>query len=628
MKKNLSLITIAILMVFTSCQKQNWQLTSPGGNVEVSVSNENSKPVFNLSFNNENIIQNSPIGLEVDGIDFTQNVILSDFSEKSVDETWEAVNGKRPVVENKYNEYQFTVSQNESSYTLLMRLYDKGFAYRYIFADGAEITSEKTSLNFAADYKMYAYNNEKHNVGPVKRSAKELESIQFPLVMDFGTGIFAAIHEAEIMEFAPFKINTSGEEYSLGINIDYTPRQSAFKTSWRAILLGDKVGDLAESDLLVNLNEPCKIEDTSWIKPGKSLWDWRVWGYVSPDGFEYGLNTVSHKRMIDFAAENNIQNLLIDADWYGSEFSETSDPTSAREGIVIEDCMAHAKAKGIGVILYLNDVGAKKFGLEKVLKQFHDWGAAGVKYGFMSGTPEEKVKHTRHVVEMCAKYKLMVDFHDNPIPPSGDRRTWPNLVTKEFGHAQADAKYSHYPETSVNQVLINQISGPLDYTNGWFDLNSSTPRPKVFELIPGTVAAEVAKLVTIYTGWNVLPDAPEAYLAKDDLFDAIRNMPPQFDDFKILDAKLDEYVSVLRKADNGYWVGSLTNRESRELPVKLDFLEPGKTCKATLYEDAADTHFESMKETYQVREMEVTSETVINAKMAPGGGHTIWVREQ
>ncbi len=450
--------------------------------------------------------------------------------------------------------------------------------------------------------------------------------IQKPVVFQTTSGNFFAIHEAAILDFAPFDISNQANNSFL-LKQKCTGNGAAVTTSWRTFILGHKLGDLVESDLLVNLNEPCKIEDPSWIKPGKSMWDWRVWGYVAPDGFEYGLNTVSHKRMIDFAAQNNIQNLLIDADWYGSEFSETSDPTSAREGIVIEECMAYAREKGVGVILYLNDVGAKKFGLETVLKQFNEWGAVGVKYGFMQGTPEDKVKHTRRVVELCAKYKLMVDFHDNPIAPSGDHRTWPNLVTKEFGHAQADAKYSHSPETSVNEVLINQIAGPLDLTNGWFDLNSSVSRPKVFEVIPGTVAAEVAKLITIYTGWMVLPDAPEAYLKYNDLFDCIRQMPPQFDSYKVVDGKLDEFVTVARKAGDDWFVGSLTNRESRDLKIKLDFLEEGKEYVATFYEDAADAHFETNKEAYQVKQnIRVKKGTEVEAKLASGGGHSMWIR--
>jgi len=438
-----------------------------------------------------------------------------------------------------------------------------------------------------------------------------------------------AIHEAEIIEFAPFSIDASATDQSIRFNIDYSIRNQTFKTSWRTFILGKKVGDLVESNLLVNLNEPCKIEDTSWIKPGKSLWDWRVWGYKAQDGFKYGLNTKSHKRLIDFASENNIQYLLIDADWYGSEFSETSDPTTSREGVDIVDCMQYAKSKNIGIILYLNDIGAKKFGLESVLKQFSEWGASGVKYGFMRGTPEDKVRQTRKVVELCAKYKLIVNFHDYPIPPSGDRRTYPNLVTKEFGHSQADAKRSYYPETAVNQPLINMIAGPLDLCNGWFGLNNAHKegRQKVFEEIPGTVVAEVAKLITIYTGCVVLPDSPEEYQKKDDLFECVQNMPPQFDSFKVLDAELDNYVSIARKAGDDWFIGSLTNRQKRTITLDLSFLSGDKKYEATLYEDAEDSHFLNNKESYNVRKQLVNSETKLSIKMASGGGNAIFLKK-
>lgn len=392
-------------------------------------------------------------------------------------------------------------------------------------------------------------------------------------------------------------------------------------------MFGNKPGDLVESNLLVNLNEPCQIEDPSWIMPGKSLWDWRVWGYKTEDGFEYGLNTTSHERLIDFAAENNIQYLLIDADWYGDEFNENSDPTTSKEGIDIEECMRYAKEKGVGVILYLNDIGIKKFGLERVIKQFSEWGAIGVKYGFMRGSWEDKVKHTRDVVELCAKYKLMVNFHDNPVPPSGDRRTYPNLVTKEFGHSQADAKKSYFPEKAVTSPFVNMIAGPLDMCNGWFDLNGAHSRVKVFEEIPGTVAAEVAKLIVGYTGWMVLPDSPEEYLKKDDLFDCIRNMPAQFDGFKVIDGVIDEYISVARKANDDWFIGSLTNREPRTITIDLGFLPKYNKYEATFYEDAEDSHFLDNKESYSIRKQLVDSDTRLFVKMAAGGGNNIYLKD-
>ena len=630
------LLILSFLFLLLSCSEpSHFLLTSPNEELKISLSDEgNSSVISSITYGGDTLMTQSVIGLLVNEINFTENVSFSEYSKRVFDETWTTVNGKQASVLNHYNEYKLKIKKNDSPefHEIIFRISDNGFAYRYNFSsdainDSIFIKEELTELNCKDDFKYWAYNRENHNVGPIVRSEQLIKKVETPIVMQFNKNSFMAIHEAAILDFAPFSINAAKNNQSLAFNINYSKRDQAFNTSWRAFMLGKKIGDLVESNLLINLNEPCKIEDTSWIKPGKTLWDWRVWGYNAQDGFEYGLNTTSHKRMIDFAAKNNIQYLLLDADWYGNEFNENSDPTTTREGIDIEACMKHAVENNIGIILYLNDVGAKKFGLEIVLKQFSEWGAIGVKYGFMEGNPEEKVKNTRKVVELCAKYKLMVNFHDNPIPPSGDRRTWPNLITKEFGHAQADAHYSHFPETSVNQVLINMIAGPLDMTNGWFDLNSAhIGRPKVFEEIPGTVVAEVAKLITIYSGWAVLSDSPEAYLKKDDLFDCIRNMPAQFDSFKVLDAELDNFVSVIRKAGDDWFIGSLTNREKRTIVLSLNFLPKDKKYEATLYEDAKDSHFIQNKESYTVRRELVNSETKLTINMSEGGGHVVYIK--
>ena len=445
------------------------------------------------------------------------------------------------------------------------------------------------------------------------------------MVVKTSKDLYLGIHEAAIERYAPLTLRS--QERDLSFNVGKTNDRGKITTSWRTFMVGDRPGDLVSSNLLQNLNEPCKIKDTSWIKPGKTLWDWRVWGYKAEDGHEYLLDTKTHKRFIDFASENNIQYLLIDADWYGPQFSTDSDPTAAsRKGFDIDECMPYAKDHGVGIILYLNDVGAKKFGLERVLKQFADWGAVGVKYGFMKGTWEEKVRHTREVVEMCAKYKLMVDFHDNPVPPSGDERTCPNLITREFCHAQADATRSYFPETAVSSAFINMIAGPLDYTNGWFDLNNAHSRVRVFEEIPGTVTAEVAKLIVAHTGWMVLPDAPEEYLKKDDLFDCIRKMPAQFDSFKVLQGDIDSYITVLRGAGDDWFIGSLTNREGREIEIDLGFLPQGESYQVTIYSDDANTHFLDQKETYVITEEEVDNASTIKVRLAPGGGNAIHLK--
>ena len=618
-----------------SCSTHNeYLLTSPDGKVQLTISKINNTSIFTATYAGDTILEQSVLGLQVNETNFTENVSFTDFTENEFDETWTTINGKQPTVRNHYKEYRFKVSKTntvQQFHEIIFRLYDKGFAYRYNFPsdavkDSLLIKKELTELNIKDDFKYWAYNGENNNLGPILRSQKSIEEVRIPIVLQLSEDKFVAIHEAEIIEFAPFSINAAGRKYSLGFNTTFSGRKESFKTSWRAFIIGNNPGDLVESNLLENLNEPCEIDDPSWIIPGKTLWDWRVWGYKTKDGFEYGLNTISHKRFIDFAAKNNIQYLLIDADWYGDEFNEHSDPTTYKKGIDIEECMRYAKEKGVGVILYLNDIGAKQFGLERVLKQFSEWGAIGVKYGFMRGSWEDKVRHTRDVVKLCAKYKLMVNFHDNPVPPSGDRRTYPNLVTKEFGHSQADAKKSYFPEKAVTSPFVNMIAGPLDMCNGWFDLNGSHSRVKVFEEIPGTVAAEVAKLIVGYTGWMVLPDSPEEYLKKDDLFDCIRNMPAQFNNLQVIDGIIGEYISVARRAGSDWFIGSLTNRDPRIITIDLSFLPKNNKYEATFYEDAEDAHFLKNKESYSIRKQLVNSETKLSIKMGAGGGNSIYLK--
>lgn len=633
--KNVLLLAVSILFLVYGCSEKNTTVISPNGTIELVLEKSDNSLALVHIFKGDTILRKSKLGMVVDDLELFSDFEIEKIENSSFSEEWNPLNGKSKVVANVYNEltiFGLKTGNHPIHFELKLRCYDEGFAYRYIIPEqeGREavtINSESSAFNFTSDFTFWGYNGEHHNIGPALWSESEDTSYRIPIVTKCNSNVYVGIHEAEIIRYAPFEIQKNKNSNSVGISVATTTDKLPIKTAWRTFIVGEKPGDLVNSNLLVNLNEPCKIEDTSWIKPGRAVWDWRVWGYTADDGFEYGLNTKSHFRFIDFAAENNIQYLLIDADWYGPEFEKDSDPTKAREGINIEDCMAYAKKKGVGVILYLNDVGAKKFGLETILKQFSDWGASGVKYGFMKGNMEQKVRHTRNVVELCAKYKLMVNFHDGPVPPSGDDRTWPNLITKEFCHSQSDALRSYFPETIVTTTFVNMMAGPIDNCDGWFDFNNSLERVRVFQEIPGTAAAEVAKLIVVYTGMNIMPDAPEEYLKKNDLFECIRKMPSKFDSFKIIDGEIGEHIVVARQAGNDWFVGALTNRDSREIEVDLSFLAENTNYEITVYEDAETTHFLNERESYNIRKTAGNKNTKLKLKLAEGGGTALYIKK-
>jgi hypothetical protein len=610
--------------------QQDISVSSPDGKVKIILSIADGFPTYSLCVGEQKPIAESFLGLKLDQ-EFGQNFRVLEQKTEEVFEEYEIVWWKNRKIENHYKEMVVRLeSQDSKKYKLdlIFRAYNDGVAFRYRFPEQENlkeftIEDDLTEFNFSGDYRWWSANGERENLGPLPLSGFS-QPVFSPMVVKCADDLYMGIAEAAIYDFANFKFRKGSKDLSIECFLQGSSMaETGMQTSWRAIFIGKTPGDLIESNLMVNLNPESKIEDPSWIKTGKSMWDWRAWGYTAPDGFVYGLNTPSHKRFIDFAAENNIDFLLMDADWYGPEFSEESDPTKSNQEIDIEENFRYANAKGVGIILYLNDIGAKKFGLERVLKQFHEWGAVGVKYGFMSSGGQEKVLQTRKVIELCAKYKLVVNFHDNPIPPSGDARTWPNVITREYCHSQADAKRSYFPETAVSSVFINMLSGPVDMCNGWYGFDGNEVRPKVFEFIPGTVAAETAKLLVVFSGLSVLPDAPEEYNEKKDLFDFIANLPNQFDEYKVLGGSIDSYILVGRRSGENWYLGCLTNREARSIDVTLDFLKPGVSYQAFVYEDSPETHYMDNREAYQTRKIPVSSESKLTLKLAPGGGCAI-----
>ncbi len=594
---------IALLGCLASAECWDPQpLVSPDGKLELVFSGSpDGRLSYSFKADGRELLKDSPLGF--DGGSF------SGASRRSVDTTWKPLWGKRAVVPDRFNE----LTLDMKTYKLVARAYDDGVAFRYAGGAGPE----QTGFRFAGDYTAWFYNGEQPNVGPEKLS--ESDGKRLPVMtVKVDEKCFLAIHEADLAKGEPMELSSVKGETLFRIATRPTE-------AWRVILFGRTPGALVDSHLIELLNPPpADGIDFSWVKPGVCVWDWRIDG-AKVAGFDYAMSLPSWKRMIDFAAENNIRHLVLDANWYGPEFGKESDPTKGGKVDQVREVIAYGREKGVGVWLYLNDVGGRKFPLAETLKQYGEWGAAGVKYGFMRGSPTEKNERTRLITELCAKNKLLCDFHDGPVHPYGQMRTWPNAVTREFCHAQLDARRTFDPKTFVTSVFVNMIAGPLDMNNGLADLMQSG-RKDCGKPVPSTLAGEAARTLIVFSGATIIPDIPENYRKHPELLQFIAAQKQPWRESKTLAGTVGEYIVMARQATDGTWlVGAATNEEPREIDIPLAFLG-SRRHEALIVEDGADSDFRTHKESTKASKRSVTSADTIRVKLAPGGGACVLLK--
>jgi len=600
------------------------RIASPSGQVEVVIALQAGQPRYSVFLSGQPLLTPSRLGLQVEGSTAAYTAIATQSTE--VDDHWQPVWGKRREVRNHYRTATVTFQSSETTQlTIHFRVYDDAVALRYELPAGdeqtAKISADSTTFAFADDAVCWSYNYENANIGPEKLCSIDGPRLT-PMVLKLRDDCYVALHEAALYDAAWMSLESAAGETSLSAKILPYEAAGGFQTPWRVLMIGATPGELVDSDLLMNLNPPCELADTDWIKPGVCFWDWRAWGHKA-DGFTYDLNLDSWKRFVDFAQETSVPYLLLDANWYGPEFEEDSNPTETGKVEDVKTILTYAKQRNVGILLYLNDVAGQKYDLDTVLKNYSDWGAVGIKYGFMKGEGQDKVQRTRKIIQLCAKHHLVVDFHDLPVPPTGDIRTWPNCLTVEFCHAQSDAKRAFTPKTFVTAAFVNGLAGPLDMANGMFDLeNSVAQRPRIFEEVHSTLVAEAARSLIVFTGLNVLPDSPDSYREHLELFGFIAAQKMPWEQSKTLQGEIGEYLTVMRQTGSTFLVASATSEEPRTLSIPLDFLGAGEY-EATLYEDAADAHYQTNREAYVIRRETVTAATTVEARLAPGGGHCI-----
>jgi len=654
---------LILLVCATTRAETPLTIASPDERLAVVIDLTDGIPTWSLRWGDDQLVEPGRLGVQVGG-EALQAVKTVAADRKVHRESVKTVWGKFAEYDNHYSQLCWTVREttgDRRTLRIVMRVYNEGVALRYEFpaeggwGDAILLTAGATEFRFAGDFTGWAYNRERDPVGPQPLSQFHRgKGANLPLTVRCSERTYLAVLEAAVFKQAPFRLAPiAGGQTAFRETFATSRLAPADATSWRVVLVGRTPGDLLVSPMIYCLNPPCKLADTDWIKPGLSFWDWRAWGARTKDGFTYGLDMASWKRFIDFASQNNIRYLVLDANWYGPEFEKSSDPRTSRDHLVIQPDMTkphiirkpapenwddpidvpalirYGRSRGVGIILYFNDIARDNYPFEETLALYQQWGAAGIKYGFMKAKGQQKVLDTREIVRLCAKYQLLCNFHDGPVPPSGDRRTYPNYVTREFCHSQSDAMRAFSPTGFCEQVFVNMLAGPLDMCNGLYTLEDpARDRPRIFTNVDSTIVAETARVMITFSGFSILPDCPEAYAERADLFDFIRRLPMTWDETRILHSDIGKYITTARRSDDRWFVASATNEEQRTLPISLNFLDEGKTYWATVYEDAPDAHYKTNREAYQVRKLRVTRDTTLEARMAPGGGHCLFVEPE
>ncbi|MFG0254801.1 MAG: glycoside hydrolase family 97 catalytic domain-containing protein, partial [Rhodopirellula sp. JB053] len=512
---------------------------SPDGSVSVSFEIDGDDLTYAIHRGEKTIIERSKVEVFTDAA-----LELTGTQTQTHDSVWEPVYGQFRSIRDHHNELTLSLTADRVPVELICRVFDTGVGMRFVMLD----ESRGRKISFRTVHRLpdvvVAHNGSRgHQLDGLTKDIR----VSVPLVARRSDNVHVAILESDLYSAAGFeslRMNYSAPNKGILAANSAVSQGTGHVTPWRVILIGDTAGALTVSTVALNLAAPCQIDDTDWILPGKGLWDWRIHGYHNGD-FTYGIDTRSYLRLIDFCAENDIEYLTVDDFWFEHA---GNGKMKVSPKVDIPKVIQSAKEKDVRIMLYY-DRKKGNFGDETLFEHYADLGAAGIKYGFMGN----KATFTRESIDAAAENKLLINFHDGPVPMTGVQRTMPNLISREYCHGQQDARKAFTPETFLNMAMVSGLTGPLDMSNGNFGINSINAGerekgPKKRNTYISTVVSEVARNVVINTGLITLPDAPEEYCRKSDLFAFLRDMPATWDDTRVPNSKLGEYISVARRS--------------------------------------------------------------------------------
>lgn len=677
------------------------QLISPDGNLKLNFELlDNGTPSYSLIYRGKIAIKPSKMGLELvnDSKSLLNDFIVMDSIESSYNETWKPVWGEVKEIRNNYNELRIKLNQKGLDRTLIIcfRLFNDGLGFRYEFPTQKNLVyfvikeertqfamaNDMTSFWLPGDYDTQEYDYTESRLSDIRNlfdkavtdnpSQKQFSKtgVQTPLMLKSDDGIYINLHEAALLDYSAMSLDLDDKTFILETHL--TPdalgnkgyMQAPCHTPWRTIIVSDDSRNILSSKLILNLNEPCNYQDTSWIKPIKYIgvwWDMIIgkgtWAYtdelpsvrlgitdykaVKPNG-KHAANTANVKKYIDFAAKHGFDQVLVEGwnigweDWYGKSKDYVFDFVTPYPDFDLEEIRDYAKSKGIRIKMH-HETSASIRNYERHMDAAYSFMSENnynsVKSGYVGKIiprgeyhyGQWMVNHFNYAVRKAADYKIMVNAHE-AVHPTGLHRTFPNLLAQESVraseyHALGGIKANHSTVLPFTRIM----GGPLDYTPGLFVTDISKYNPNNNSHVNSTICNQLALYITVYSPLQMAADIPETYEKYMDLFQFIKDVAVDWDDTKILEAEPGRYVTIARKAKgtNNWFIGCVAGEEGHESTLNFDFLEKNKNFKATIYCDAKDAHYKNNPQAYEITRQGITADTELKLKAASGGGYAI-----
>ncbi len=685
---------IVCLFVLFALNMQAGQVSSPNGDIKVNFELKGSVPTYSVTFKGKTVVNPSRLGYYLDnGEDLLDGFTVLEEATSSFQETWVPVWGENKSIYNHYNQLVVSLHQaaTDRYMNIAFRVYDEGFGLRYEFPQKGKLNyfvvkEERTEFAMTGDHIAYwipgdydtqEYEYTKSRMSEISKNLRQAVSdnlsqtifsetgVQTSLQLKTDDGLYLNIHEAALVNYPAMHLNLDEKTntFTSWLTPDATGKkgymQTPFNSPWRTMIIVDDARKVLSSNLILNLNEPCKLTDTSWIHPTKYIGVWwemisnkSEWAYThdypsvklgetdyakaKPSG-KHGANNENVRRYIDFAAEHGFDQVLVEGwnigweDWSGNSKEYVFDFLTPYPDFDIKALNQYAHNKGVKLMMH-HETSSSIMNYEKHMDRayqlMNDYGYDAVKSGYVGNIiprgehhySQIEINHYLNAIKRAADYHIMVNAHE-AVRPTGLCRTYPNLVGNESARG---TEYQAFGGTKVGHTAILPFTrlqgGPMDYTPGIFEMDCVNGSH-----CNSTICGQLALYVTFYSPLQMAADFPENYEKHMDAFQFIKDVAVDWDKSIYLEAEPMEYITAARKAkgSDNWFLGCVTGADAHQSIVKLDFLDKGKTYTATIYKDAPDADYKTNPQAYVITTQKVTSKSVLKLNAVPGGGFAV-----